>query len=235
MEEPVRYFLALTGFDLSEIRDYVIGEKYAGIMLNNGNIGVCAILDTKMSDDLMKGSTPDPESPSHRVMLNAWFNAKYNYEREYNNITDIFDGVDFRKQGKIVMVGYFETLFEKFRKTGIDISVFDIQKKNQLLMDKSLFEPEISHADTVILTGTTIFNNTFSDIIAHTKEGCRIFLLGPSNILSEEMFRYRNIRVVFGSVFEPFDHSLFRRIREGHGTRGFLENLKKVYLASEIN
>jgi len=235
MEEPIRYFLATVGFNLSEIKDYIIGEKYAGIMLRNGNIGVCAILGTKVSDDLMKGSAPDPESSSHRIMLNAWFNAKCNYKREYNDITDIFDGINFRSQGKIVMVGFFETLYEKFRKAGIDLSVFDIQKKDPVLLGKSKFESEISHADTVILTGTTIFNNTFSDIIAHTKEGCDIFLLGPSNILSEEMFRYRNVKVVFGSVFEPFDHSLFLKIRDGHGTGGFLANLKKVYIASEIN
>jgi len=233
MDEPIRHFLANVGFNLSEIREYVIGDLYTGLMLQNGNIGVCANLDTIMDDDLMRGTMPNPDLPHHRVILNAWFNAKCNYTRVYNNEIDIFDSIDFRNEGKIVMVGYFESLYEKFMKSSIGLSVFDILKNDPVLESGSNFRREISAADTIILTGTTVFNNTFTDILAMTRKGSNIYLLGPSNILSGDMLRYRNVRIVFGSVFRPYDYSLIERIREGAGTRDFLDKLKKVYIASE--
>lgn len=87
-------------------------------------------------------------------------------------------------------------------------------------------------ADCVILSGTTINNNTFMEVISKTSDSCSIFLLGPSNILSREMFRYRNIKVVFGSRFRKGDEEVLDIIREGRGTKGFLKNLNKVYLSA---
>ncbi|MCD4768800.1 MAG: DUF364 domain-containing protein [Bacteroidales bacterium] len=235
MDEPIRYFLNREGFNRNEIKDYVIGEKYVGIMHQNGQIGVCATLGTDVSDDLLTGNMPDTTNPSHRIILNAWFNAVCNYSQRYDDIIDIFDSIDFTKQGKIVMVGYFESLHEKFRRCSIDLEVFDIQKESSILTGLNRFEKSLYEADTIILTGTTIFNNTFMDVIGKSSEGANIFLLGPSNILSEEMFKYRNIKVVFGSMFEPGDRQLFDKIKAGKGTRGFIDNLKKVYITKDIN
>jgi uncharacterized protein (DUF4213/DUF364 family) len=106
-------------------------------------------------------------------------------------------------------------------------------KDSEVLTSLKLMGNSLLHADTVILTGTTIFNNTFLDVLYSTGKNSSVFLLGPSNILSNDMFAYRNIEVVFGSVFEPYDHKLFDKIREGRGTQGFIDNLKKVYIKSE--
>ena len=97
------------------------------------------------------------------------------------------------------MVGYFESLYEKFSKAHINLSVFDIQKESHVLSDLSDFGKAVEKCQTMVLTGTTIFNNTFLDIVNRTSDECTIYLLGPSNILSADMFRYRNIKVVFGS------------------------------------
>lgn len=233
MEEPLTYFYRKFGFDLSRIKSSVIGEKYTAIMLNNGNTGVCATLGTRVDDSLLRGAQPDMSEPSHRIILNAWFNALCNYDRTYDDIVDIFDRIDFSSYGEVVMVGYFESLYEKFRRDGIPLKVFDIHKESDIISDIKGMEGILSKAGAVILTGTTIFNNTFSSVISSTPDGCDIFLLGPSNILSDEMFGYRNIKVVFGSVFTRDDHELLRRIGSGSGTRGFLERLQKVYIKSD--
>lgn len=235
MDEPIKYFLRKEGFNRNDIKDWVIGEKYVGIMLRSGQIGVCATLGNEVREDLLTGNNPDTTNSSHRILLNAWFNAIYNYRQSYDDIIDIFDSIDFAKQGKIVMVGYFESLYKKFRQDSIDLEVFDIQKESSILTGLNRFDKSIGDAETVILSGTTIFNNTFMDVIGKTSKGANIFLLGPSNILSVDMFKYRNIKLVFGSLFEPGDYQLFEKIKAGKGTRGFLDNLKKVYLAKDIS
>lgn len=233
MKEPISHFLEKEGFDPGQIKEWVIGEKYTGVMLNNGNIGVCATLDRMVSDDLLKGSRPDPTNPSHRILLNAWFNALCNYRRSYHNISDIFDNIDFKGYSRIVMAGYFESLYEKFKEAGIGVEVFDLQKESPVLSNISGLSDSLSKADAVILTGTSIFNGTFTGILESTADAAPVFLLGPSNTLSMDMFAYPRVKVVFGSVFEPYDLELFRKIQEGRGTKGFIEHLKKVYISSE--
>lgn len=233
MKEPIEYFTERDGFNRNRIAEWAIGDKYTGIMNSDGYIGVCATLGTVMDDTLFREGEPDTGNPCHRVILNAWFNSLNNYSESYNDNSDIFDTIDFRRRGRIVMVGYFESLYNKFSREGIAPEVFDIQKESTVLSNIRGFEKAASECDTMILTGTTIFNNTFMDVISGTGDHTTIYLLGPSNILSGEMFRYRNIDVVFGSVFERYDHELLDRIRSGYGTRGFLDRLQKVYIKSD--
>lgn len=233
MEEPLTHFYKKYGFDLEIIKSYIIGKKYIAIMLTNGNTGVCATLGTTVNDSLLKGAPPDTSDLSHRIILNAWFNALCNYDRSYSDIVDIFDRISFKRYKDVVMVGYFETLHEKLRRDGIPLRVFDIHKESSILSDINILEESLSAADALILTGTTVFNNTFMPVISSTPDDCDIFLLGPSNILNNDMFSYRNIKVVFGSVFTPNDKELMTRIGSGCGTKGFLDRLQKVYIASE--
>ncbi|MDZ7737791.1 MAG: DUF364 domain-containing protein [Bacteroidales bacterium] len=233
MEEPVKHFYSLVGFDRKRIREWVIGDKYTGIMNTDGYLGVCATLGTVMDDGLFSYGEPDISNPCHRIILNAYFNSICNYKNLYEERRDIFDSIDFQNHKRIVMIGYFESLYRKFTEKNIALEVFDIQKESHILSDISAMERSLSDAGSIILTGTTIFNNTFNDIISIVPAGCNIFLLGPSNILSEEMFRYPGIKVVFGSVFEKNDSRVLQKIAEGSGTRGFLPYLHKVYIIND--
>ncbi|MBN1387659.1 MAG: hypothetical protein JW965_04385 [Bacteroidales bacterium] len=233
MDEPIKYFYSIKGFDRADISECVLGEKYVAIMNNSGNIGVCATLGNKMNDKLLAGEQPDIGNQIHRIILNAYYNSICNYERNYEDIKDIFDCIDFSKYRRIVMIGYFESLYDKFSLNNIHLEVFDIHKESHILSDLSNMKESLKEAETIILSGTTIFNNTFNDIVDQTPDKCNIFLLGPSNILSEEMFRYRNIKVVFGSVFNPGDRRVLNSIASGHGTRGFLPYLNKVYIIKD--
>jgi uncharacterized protein (DUF4213/DUF364 family) len=90
----------------------------------------------------------------------------------------------------------------------------------------------LNSADSVIITGTAIFNRTFSELVSLTDDECDIFLLGPSNILHADMFKYRNLKMVFGSVFERYDAEIMVMLREGYSARQFLRERNKVYIKS---
>ena len=230
-DEPLKMFYKLAGFDPTLIERYESGAKYTGIMLKNGNIGVCAVLGQKIDHSLLKKGMPDFTHSGHRIILNAWFNAMLNYEMPDFSRGDIFSQERFSRYRNIVMIGSFCSLLEKFHRLSIPVAVFDRLSEEEFLIPMRRQPEFLSKADCVILTGTTISNNSFMEITGHTPEGCDIFLLGPSNTVHPSMFAYRNIKVVFGSRFSSGDHRVLDLIRDGHGTKSFLKDTNKVYLS----
>ncbi len=230
--DPLSYFSGKERFEPNRVARYEIGEKYIGIMLDNGNIGVCAILEHKVESSILISGEPDLELMGHRIILNAYYNALYNYTEIPDGAGDIFDSTGFTGYRNIVMIGGFASLLDKFSSRGTSIKVFDRLSDSKLMIPMRRQPEMLAKADCVILTGTTINNNTFTEIISHTSDFCNIFLLGPSNILHRDMFRYRNIKVVFGSRFLKGDEEVLDLIKQGHGTKGFLKNLNKVYISA---
>jgi len=228
--EPITHFYNSYGFDISLITRFVKGDKFFGVMLNNGSIGLCSVLDIKLSDGLLQGEKPDPENMEHRIILNAYYNAMFNNTFSSYGKGDIFSVTDFSNSKKVVMVGLFETLFKNLINMGITPVVFDNHSDADFLHPASRLSFELSDASDVVVTGTTIFNGTFMDIISATPDKCHIYLLGPSNTLHPDMLSYRNIELVFGSRFKLFDTRILDIISEGHGAKSFLNPDNKVYI-----
>jgi len=233
MKEPISHFYEAAGFDPSLIRRYALGEKFAGIMLADGRIGICAVLDAHPDESILKNrKKPDILNHDHRVVLNAYYNALYNYSADLPRNSDILNRVNLRNFSNIVIVGYFESLVRKLRNEGILFRVFD---KDENIEGEGIFPlnelyDALKEADAVIITGSTIANNTFCDLTGKTQTGCSIFLLGPSNILHPDMFMYNNIKVIFGSVFEKYEDRILDMIAAGHGAKDFLNDNNKVCL-----
>lgn len=230
MQEPIEYFFEKYGIDIKNIKDIICGDKYVAVILKNGQLGVCATLDNYVNIDIRDLKIPDIKNLQHRIVLNAYFNAVFNYQNQYDTIIDIFDKIDFRKYNKIVMIGFFQSLVKKFENEEIDLTIFDKALQNNKLTDMSQQIIEIAKADALILSSTSVFNNTFSDLINATKDNCEIYTLGPSTILNKEMFQYRNIKFLFGSIFEPNDVNTLKIIQRGGGTKEFLPFMNKVFL-----
>jgi uncharacterized protein (DUF4213/DUF364 family) len=230
INEPLKHFVEKHGVDVSNIEKIVCGRKYSAVLLKNGNIGVCANLLNEVKVKKVDLSAPDLNKIDHRIILNAYFNATLNCLNHYEESADIFAGIDFTNYENIVMVGLFRPLLEKFKKNSIEIHVFDLIKKNgELIPIKDEIE-YVKKADAVILSATSIANGTFMEIVTHSQENCDIFPLGPSSILSRDIFEYRNIKKIFGSVFKSHDEQVLNTIRNGYGTRKFLKFGQKVSL-----
>jgi len=233
MKEPISHFFENAGFDPSKIRRYALGEKFAGIMITDGRIGICAVLDACVDNAILKGrKKPDLTDHGHRVILNSYFNAIYNYNGNLPDNSDIINRVDLSVFKDIVMVGYFESLILKLKGKGISFRVYDKDKSIQAddLSPIDKLPEALAKADAVIITGSSVANNTFSYLVNKTGKNCSVFLLGPSNILHPDMFKYKNIKVVFGSVFERYDNRILDLIEEGHGVKSFLTERNKVFI-----
>jgi len=233
MKEPISHFYETAGFDPSMIRRYALGEKFAGIMLDDGRIGICAVLDAHLDESILNGrKKPDISNHGHRVVLNAYYNALYNYSADLPRNSDILNRVNLRIFRNIVIVGYFESLVKKLRDEGILFRVFDKDEniEGEGISPLNELNDALKEADAVIITGSAIANNTFCELTGKTQAGCSIFLLGPSNILHPDMFRYKNIKVIFGSVFEKYEERILDMITSGYGARDFLTGNNKVCL-----
>ena len=231
MEEPICHFYKKSGFDRSLIKKYVIGEKFVCIMLTDGRIGICSTLESKVKPDMFeRGKAPDTASEGDRIILNAYYNALYNYSIKYEGHSDIIDAVDFTRFSDIVMIGYFETLYGKFRKINPALHVFDRLVENSDTEPIARMNEALARTEAVVVTGTTLFNGSLLEILDVTSDRCSVFLLGPSNILHTDMFRYRNVKMVFGSVFDRFDKEIVDHVERGLSAREFLKINNKVYI-----
>jgi len=226
--DPLLHFHDLFGFDKGLIQRLSAGEKYVGVMLKTGEIGVCSTLNTHVEKGDLEVEYPDMGRPAQRILYNAYLNARLNYNIAYEDDKDIFKHIDFSVREKVVMIGFFRPLVKKFRESGFDLTIFDFLEQDEVLTPLKEMNSFLATARTVILTSTSISNGTMNNVLAHTSPSCDVFLLGPSSILHPDMRRYPNIRKVYGAVFEPYDHHILDIISQGHGTRSFLKYGKKV-------
>ena len=230
MQEPLEYFFEKYGIDIQNIKHIVCGEKYVAVVLKNGQIGVCATLNNYVNVDIRELRYPELNKVQHRIVLNAYYNASFNYKNQYDITIDIFNKIDFKKYSKIVMIGFFRSLVEKFENEKINLTIFDKTEEDSKLTVMSEQLTKVAKADALILSSTSVFNNTFIDILNTTKEDCDVYTLGPSTILNSEMFKYRNIKFLFGSVFDLNDVNTIKIIQNGGGTKQFLPFMDKVFL-----
>ena len=228
--DPLEFLISKYKFDIEKIETISSGLKYSAVLLKNGNIGVCANLGHKVNTDKKIYLKYDLKNFSHRIVLNAYLNSLLNYSNNFQDSADIFDVIDFRKYKQIVMLGFFKPILKKFDHAGIPIKIFDLSKKDIALTPLSEQKPILKSADAIILTSTSIFNLSFINSIDSTNDNCEIFLLGPSSIMTMEMFNYKNIKMIFGSTFEKFDHRILKIINNDGGTKDFLKLGKKCIL-----
>lgn len=227
--DPIRHFYKKLGCRHELVQEMVIGEKYTAVLLQDGRIGVCATLGNVV-EKVVPGFTPNLKKPTHRIILNAYFNAMLNYEPEYAGHLDIFEAVDFSPYKKIVMVGWFRSLHQKFREAKIKIKVFDMLEDNRHLSPLEEMPDALAGADALVVSSTTMFNGTFKVVTDSVPAHCDVFMLGPSTIMHEDMFKYTRVKALFGSVFKPHDKTVLNIIRAGGGTPEFSGHMQKVFL-----
>ena len=227
MKEPITHFYEKFGFDGSLIKKVICGKKYLAVVLNSGKTGVCATLLNNVNFSLSELGPIDLTSISHRVFLTAYYNALFNSKALIHSRKDIFDQIDFSSFKNIVMIGYFDSLVKKFNNSDIKLKIFDLIDYEETV-DIARINDYLAFADVVVLTSTSVFNNTFHGIIENTGINTKVMMLGPSTIIHPDMFKYKNVEILFGSVFHDNDEELLKIIASGKGTKSFMHRMTKV-------
>jgi uncharacterized protein (DUF4213/DUF364 family) len=226
MTEPLSHFYNKIGYSPNEIKQFIIGKKYALVELNNGFCGVCGKnnqqLSAKISTSLNLNKFHD------RLLYNCYVNAKTSCLYQQWPKSSFVETVDIEKYKNVVMIGLFRPLLKRYHKKQVYPAVFDMNKNEPGLTPMHKQAEMLQKAGLVIISATTVANQTFMDIINQCSPKAVKVLTGPSAILHPDMFNYIPSGVISGMVFAPNNAPLVASINAGHGTRHFKHFGKKI-------
>lgn len=226
--EPLKKIFNKYKYNYSEIDQIIVGKRYCAIKLLNGNIGVCATLKKVYDFDLKELENPDVNNYNHRLFIAAYYNAKLNYEKYSEKSTDIIKNILNVKYKNIVMIGHFKPILQILEDNNVKVALFDYLNKDARVLPQDQQKSYLKNAQAVILSATSIYNNTFLEITENTSDNCDIFVLGPSSLMHSEIFDYKNIKASFGTIFKNNDQEILEMIRQGDGTRTFMKYATKA-------
>jgi uncharacterized protein (DUF4213/DUF364 family) len=169
-----------------------------------------------------------------RSMALALINA-LNYHAALNLPEDddnkiMFGKFEIGKGRRLAMVGYFPPFVKKFENMGVSLEILDISRG---LGQKQDFYLKLKNwAEVLMLTSTSLLNNSTEEILAHAGSNLKTIMLGPSTPLVTEAFRHLPVHMLAGTV--PIDkEKTLKATRHGMGTPVLHKYSRKVYLVSE--
>jgi uncharacterized protein (DUF4213/DUF364 family) len=169
-----------------------------------------------------------------RSMALALVNA-LNYEEalklpEDKNNTILLKHFDIQPDTNVAMVGYFGPMVDRFKEKNIPLEILDTSRG---LGNRQEFYKKLgSWADVLLLTSTSILNNTAEEILAHNHEKVKTAMLGPSTPMVAKAFEHLPVHMLAGTVPIKKDNIL-KAIRHGMGTPVLHRFSRKSYL--ELN
>jgi hypothetical protein len=222
-----------------------LGLGYTAVTTSDGGIGLsytyfgdkksCMVLNKhidyegKSADQLLEKIKS--ENTVERSMALALINA-LNYNEALNLPEDdnnkiMFSKLKISKGRKIAMVGFFGPLVRHFEKMEVSLEILDISRG---LGQKEEFYDKLKNwAQVILLTSTSVLNNSTEEILAHAAEKVKTVMLGPSTPMVPEAFEHLPVHMLAGTV--PVDKEMtLKAIRHGMGTPVLHRYSRKVFL-----
>jgi uncharacterized protein (DUF4213/DUF364 family) len=116
---------------------------------------------------------------------------------------------------RVALVGHFPFI-PRIRERVGDLLVLEQQPRGEELPAEAAHRV-IPRADVVALTGTTLLNHTFQELMALCRPWTLVLVLGPSTPLSPVMFDY-GVHLLSGSVVEDVE-AVVRAVSQGANFR----------------
>ncbi len=180
-------------------------------------------------DLLAEIKSPDP---LHRSMGLALINAM-NY-REASGLPEDstdrlwMDSFGIGPETRVAMVGLFRPLMRLFKDRGALVEVLD---DFQGVGERSSFYRKLNEwAQVLVLTSTSILNDSTEEILNRLAPGAKAVMIGPSTPMVAAAFLHLPVRILAGTV--PVDKAgVLKAVRHGVGTPVIHRFSRKVCLA----
>ena len=210
-----------------------IGLRYTAVSTDDGGMGIaftyvqnntCCAMGKGYRDYegeaavelLTEIKSPDP---FRRSMALALVNA-LNYQRAKDCPEDAtdrtwMDTFNISQGTRVAMVGFFRPLMNAFNERGAVVEALD---EFQGVGERNTFNEKLGGwADVLLLTSTSILNDTTEDVLARVAPGVKVVMIGPSTPMVAEAFRHLPVHVLAGTV--PVDKGrVLKAVRHGMGT-----------------
>ena len=222
-----------------------LGLGYTAVTTSDGGMGLsytyfgdkksCMVLnkhidyESRPADLLLEKIKSD--NTVERSMALALINA-LNYKAaldlpEDDNNRIMFEKFEIGQGRRVAMVGYFGPLVRSFEDQGVALEILDISRG---LGTKEAFYKKLKDwAQVLLLTSTSILNNSTEEILAHAGENVRTVMLGPSTPMAAPAFEHLPVHMLAGTV--PIDtEKTLKAVRHGMGTPVLHKHSRKVFL-----
>ena len=179
----------------------IVGHKVSELFNHNKNSAIVQILKI--------------------AVLNAYF-QRFVTNKTYKIIrnTDPIDMLDLNDYKSITMVGAFHSYINKISKFENNLQVLELNKKAFLPHHQKYYVPAkrfkeiIPTSDLVIITGLTLVNNTFDNLLSVISPTSKSIIIGPSSSIIPDLFFEQNIDII-GGTFITKPELLFPLVSQG--------------------
>lgn len=231
-----------------KVADLRIGLGYLGVMLDNGTMGIAAVLFDAMPHGCMvmpaagnfAGSSAadllkylvDGKNPLEIAIGLATANALIKPPADSGNNQEATNYLNLRSGEKVAMVGLFAPLVEKIRATGAILTVIEKNPQRQELLSQEAKQQALKDCDVAIITATTLLNKTFEETVSALGKPRSVALLGPSTPLVPAIFNETPVTHLGGAVVTD-SAKVMQIISEGGGTPALRPYLSFVNLTKQ--
>jgi uncharacterized protein (DUF4213/DUF364 family) len=127
---------------------------------------------------------------------------------------------------RVAMVGYFPPLVQMLEDHGVPLTVIDDAKG---VGDKAAFYRRLGNwADVLLITATSIINNSTETILSHAAPSVKSVLLGPTTPMVPAAVEHLPIHMLAGTAITHPDRVL-KVVRHGGGARSLKTFTRKIY------
>lgn len=168
--------------------------------------------------------------PLHRSMGLALVNALNYHEAaalpEDSSDRIWMDAFGIGRETRVAMVGFFRPLMKLFKDRGALVEVLD---DHQGIGERGSFYGKLDGwAEVLLLTSTSILNNSTEEVLSRLTPGVKVVMLGPSTPMIVEAFGHLPVHILAGTV--PVDkEGILKAVRHGAGTPVIHRFSRKVY------
>ncbi len=232
------------------IADLRIGLGYTAVTLESGKAGVACMLRHRLDGGAcsllsqagtlagMDVQQAIPLFRSHNVVEAsiglATLNALCEWqEGEGVSNEDFGELLHIGSSDRVGMVGHIAPVVKTIRQRAKECIVFDEGKTGQDGITDTDQESEVlPECDVVILSATSLLNQTFDTLLTQSAGAREMCVMGPSTPLVPELFHERGVTLLAGRRFTDAD-ALLRIVSEAGGTKRFGRVSQKVNVRLE--
>ncbi|OPY89912.1 MAG: hypothetical protein A4E72_00943 [Syntrophus sp. PtaU1.Bin208] len=228
------------------VETVTLGLGYSAVTTSDGGIGIAYTYFTNKGSCTFIGKYYDFEGkpalellekikspqPLEKTMALALVNA-LNYQHALSLPEDkdnavLLESFQIGEKTRVAMVGDFTPVARILKEKGALLEVIDIARN---IGNKADFYEKLKNwAQVMILTSTSILNNTTEEIFQYTGKGVKTVLLGPSTPMIGEVFSHLPVHMLAGTV--PIEkEKVLKAVRHGVGTRVIQRFSRKSYLS----
>lgn len=133
---------------------------------------------------------------------------------------DVLEWIDCSAGQRITLVGAFQSQLARLALSPCELRVLELKpdripdRYRHLYVPKQDVPSVLANSNAVIITGSALVNQTFSELLAHVQPAAQVALMGPSAGLFPDLLFERGVSLI-GTIRITDPNQAFRTICEG--------------------